>query len=103
MPTTGACAPGLGLQPRLPPLRPGCSVLEQMQSEIQAGKFAYQPPWAAQQEHGSGSRAGHTGHSGASSLGVAFLTPGVLDERRNHSATLTLVRKHNRLQDGHLQ
>lgn len=74
---------------------PGCSLLEQMQTDIQSGKFAYQPPWAAHQEQGSGgSRAGHTGHSAASSLGAAFLTPGVLDERRNRSVTLTLVRVH---------
>lgn len=79
-----------------------------MHADVQAGKFAYQPPWGANgtasagappaekqtvapavQTHDQGNR---TGHSGASSLGAAFLTPGVGDERRNHSATPTLVR-----------
>jgi len=57
-----------------------------MQAEVQAGKFVYRPPWVQQQDG-----ANKTGHSGVSSLGAAFLTPGVPDERRNHSATPTLV------------
>ncbi|PRW45719.1 hypothetical protein C2E21_5938 [Chlorella sorokiniana] len=59
------------------------SLLEQMQADLQAGKFVYRPPWASE---GSGNK---TGHSGVSSLGAAFLTPGVLDERRS-SATPSL-------------
>ncbi|PSC73666.1 hypothetical protein C2E20_3077 [Micractinium conductrix] len=91
-----------GLKERAQP----ASLLEQMHADVQAGKFAYQPPWGANgtasagappaekqtvapavQTHDQGNR---TGHSGASSLGAAFLTPGVGDERRNHSATPTL-------------
>ena len=69
------------------PRIPCCSLLEQMQSDLQAGKFVYKAPWVQE-----GSK---TGHSGASSL-AAFLTPGVLDERRS-TATPTLVRGSGRL------
>jgi hypothetical protein len=58
------------------------SLLEQMQSDLQAGRFVYRAPWA--QDSGA-----KTGHTAASSL-AAFLTPGVLDVRRS-SATHTLV------------
>ncbi len=66
---------------------PCCSLLEQMQTDLQAGKFVYKAPWVQD--------ASKTGHSGASSL-AAFLTPGVLDERRS-TATPTLVRGSDRL------
>ena len=61
---------------------PACRLLEQMQGDLQAGKFVYRAPWAHEPSK--------TGHSGASSLGAAFLTPGVFDERRS-TATPTLV------------
>lgn len=60
--------------------QPAC-LLEQMQSDLQAGRFVYRAPWA--QDSGA-----KTGHTAASSL-AAFLTPGVLDVRRS-SATHTL-------------
>jgi hypothetical protein len=65
-----------------PPVSRFRRLLEQAQSDLQAGRFVYRPPWA--QDGG-----GRTGHSAASSL-AAFLTPGVLDERRS-AATLTAV------------
>lgn len=81
---------------------PTCSLLEEMQADVQAGKFAYKAPWAGQHPQqqqqqdvtsgtGSGGGGGNrTGHSVASSLGAAFLTPGGLDERRSN-ATPTVV------------
>lgn len=65
-----------------PPVSRFRRLLEQAQSDLQAGRFAYRPPWV--QDGG-----GRTGHSAASSL-AAFLTPGVLDERRS-AATPTAV------------
>lgn len=108
------------LPPPLPPPPVLRSLLEQMQAEVQAGKFTYRPPWDAPQQQqqqaqqpqpqpqadvtgsasagaGASTRArssdgNRTGHSGASSLGAAFLTPGVLDERRSSATPTVTVR-----------
>ena len=58
-------------------------VLEQMQADLQAGRFAYRPSWA--QDGGS-----RTGHSSASTY-AAFLTPGGAPPERRGLATPTLV------------
>lgn len=78
------CCINMLVVPLLPRSPFPCSLLEQMQADLQAGKFVYRPPWASE------SSGNKTGHSCISSLGAAFLTPGVLDERRS-SATPSLV------------
>lgn len=69
-------------------------MLEQMQADVLAGRFQYKAPWALDSAGGSGdganANANKTGHSLASSLSAAFLTPGGLEERRS-TATPTVV------------
>jgi hypothetical protein len=65
--------------------------MEQMQADLQAGKFVYKAPWGPQQEQGGSNGGGGGGGSRtAHSLG-AFLTPGMLEGERRSNATPTVV------------